>query len=358
MRILALCKRRPQGRDLFNRPYGRFYHVSQGLAARGREVHVLLGSYTKEEEQSQYEGNLRLYSVPLFPRGTARYIGKAQQIIKSCPSAWVIGFSDTWYGILAQRLAERSGSRSLVDAYDNYESYMPWFKPLHWLWRRSVARADLVTAAGPQLAHLLAGNRGEKPTWIMPMAADPGFYPRDRIDCRRYFGLPRDKKLIGYFGALYSNRGIDVLFEAFRRIRSECPGVDLVLSGRADRKLPLPEGARWFGYLSDEAVPLLVNAVDVAAVVNRRSAFGDYSYPAKLYEAMRCGIPVVASDTAAARWILKGREECLAQPEDSEDLKERLLAALDVGFLDYGPQVSWEEIVRDLDNFLLCFEGA
>ena len=353
MRIIGLCKRRPQGRDLFTRPYGRFYHLIQTLATYGHDVHLLLLSYRNDLEEDRREGNLQCCSVSMLPWDAFAYVRKANEIAGVLRPHWVIGFSDIWYGILAQRLAEQYRCRSLIDAYDNYESYIPWLKPLHWLWRKAVARADVVTAAGPQLANLLARQRPNGPTSIVPMAADPSFYPRDRNQCRDHFGLPPDKKLIGYFGALYKNRGIEVLLKAFSELRCDNPQVELVLSGRMDRERTLPEGCRWLGYLPDEEVALLLCAMDTVAVMNRASAFGTYSYPAKLYEAMRCGIPVVATDTDAARWILEGREACLARSGNVTDLRKKLLDSLDVGARDYGRQLSWDDCAAEFENILL-----
>ncbi len=45
--------------------------------------------------------------------------------------------------------------------------------------------------------------------------------------------------------------------------------------------------------------------LDMVAVMNTPGAFGDYSYPIKLYEAMACGRPVVASRTASTAWVLR-----------------------------------------------------
>ena len=50
---------------------------------------------------------------------------------------------------------------------------------------------------------------------------------------------------------------------------------------------------------------MLLNSMDVFAVVSRISAFGRFSYPVKLYEAMACRIPVAATATEPATWILK-----------------------------------------------------
>ena len=149
MKLLCLCKRRPQGRDLFTQPYGRFYHLPCLLAKRGHEVHLLLLSYRNEAPVYRREGNLHWHSVSVLPMGPLPFLQKAARLAAELIPDWVIGFSDTWFGILAERLAKKVGAQSLIDAYDNYESYIPWLKPLHLLWRHSLARANVVAAAGP-----------------------------------------------------------------------------------------------------------------------------------------------------------------------------------------------------------------
>ena len=69
---------------------------------------------------------------------------------------------------------------------------------------------------------------------------------------------------------------------------------------------------RWLGYLPDEDIPVLLNCMDVFAVISLISAFGRFSYPVKLYEAMACRIPVAATATEPAIWILKDRDAFLA----------------------------------------------
>ena len=50
MRVLIVCKRRPQNRDLLERPFGRFHHLPAELAQRGHRVTVLLASYLNEPD--------------------------------------------------------------------------------------------------------------------------------------------------------------------------------------------------------------------------------------------------------------------------------------------------------------------
>ena len=241
MKLLFLCKRRPQGKDLIERPYGRFYYLPKILAEKGHEVHILLLSYKNEPKISLEKDGINWTSISLIKHGPFAYVREAEKIIKQIKPDWIVGFSDTYYGILAQKLGTKFNIPSLIDAYDNYESYIPWLKPLHALWRRSLSKATLVTAAGPSLVDLLGRFRPGKPTEIIPMAADPIFQPMDKIECRQKLGLPVDKKLIGYSGStIHASRGIDILFKAFDSLKQEVPDIELVLTGRKGRNINNP----------------------------------------------------------------------------------------------------------------------
>jgi glycosyltransferase involved in cell wall biosynthesis len=190
------------------------------------------------------------------------------------------------------------------------------------------------------------------------MAADRSvFQPLDKQDCRAEFGLPHKAKLVGYCGSIYPNRGIDVLFQAMEILGKSNPDVQLVLSGRVHPRLALPANCIWLGYLADDKVPRLINSLDVLAVVNQPSAFGSFSYPVKLYEAMSCGIPAVATRTQATEWILESRAELLAAPGDAKDLSNKLARALTIGSIDYGRQTTWEDSGTALEKFLLSINA-
>ena len=330
------------GRDLLTRPYGRFYYLPKLLADRGHEVHLLLLSHKKDADVSTHTHGFSWSSTSVFNTGPVRYLKQTRKIVRDVRPDWTIGFSDTYYGILAQKLADRYGMKSAIDAYDNYEGYIPWLQPLHFLWRKSLSKATLVTAAGPSLIQEFQKSRGAKPAVIVPMAADPiGFVQLDRRACREGLDLPLDKKLIGYCGRISSSRGIETLFDAYTQLNKHRADVTLILSGRKDRNIRLPADAHWLGYLPDEDVPRLLNSLDVLVVSNRFSKFGRFSHPVKLYEAMACQIPVVASATPSTRWILKGHPELLVEPENSCKLREAIERVLTNGHVDYGPQADW-----------------
>lgn len=353
LNLLFLSKRHPQQRDLIDRPYGRFYHLPVALAALGHEVRVALCSYRRQASVDIEHGGVRWSSHDVLALGPHRLLRTLTAETEAFRPDWVLGCSDAWFGWLARYLARRSSARLAIDAYDNYEAYMRLNLPLHWSWRRAVRAADLVTAAGPQLAARLQSYRnGGNPVEILPMAADSEFRPRDKLGSRHLLGLPAEVPLLGYVGGWTRSRGTHLVIDAFARVREKRPDARLVLSGHPpDAVLRVP-GVIGLGYLPDASLPLLVSALDVACVVTADTAFGRYSYPAKLCEAMACSIPIVASDTEAVRWMLGGRERHLAKVGDADDFARRALQFLDHPTADYGARIEWKEIAAQLEKKL------
>ena len=360
MKILFLCKRRPMGRDLVSRPYGRFFHLPYYLAKCGHEVYILLLDYSGGKPLELDAHGMHWESVPLTLRRPGLYVSRINQLVEEFRPDWLIGLSDTYYGILAQRIGKQRGTLTALDAYDNYESYIPWLKPLHWLWRSALCKADLVTAAGPGLLALMAAGRRGKSSAVVPMAPDPiGFKPLDREVCRRQFGLPTDSPLIGYCGSLHKNRGVEVLFAAIEKLQEHVPDIILVHSGRILMNLRLPAFVRSLGYIEDQKMPALLNSMNILTVINRDSAFGNHSYPVKLYEAMNCGVPVVASRTPATEWILGPASDCLVAPDDPAALSQGLARSLQVAApVDYGVIPDWEASGKRLEEALRAYKPA
>jgi len=351
MNLLVLGKRRPQGRDLFLSPYGRFYHLPCQLGARGHRVTLLLLDRQRSARASRREPCLTAESVSLWSRGPLGYGRVALAAVRAQSPDWIVGVSDLWFGLFAVWLARRCGARALIDAYDNFESYYPLPAPIRQFWHRALRQADRVTAAGPVLARRLRAA-GARSVAVVPMAADPEFYPRERHVCRRQLGLPLDAPLLGHLGSLDAWRDAALLFAAYRQLKREIPALRLVLTGRAAPDTPLPPETLWLGQRPALEIPSILNSLDVACVVNRPGPFGDYSHPIKLYEAMRCQVPVVASALPSTAWILRAHPQCLATPGDVEDFSTRVRTALTLGRWDYGRLPEWPELARRLDCLL------
>jgi len=341
-RLLFLCKRRPQGRDLLQRPYGRFFNLPRELAALGHATEIILFDYANGTNEAASLNGVRIESVGLR-RNPLTLLRHVRDISQSFAPDWVIGFSDIWYGILAKHIARFCGARCAIDAYDNYESYIPCALPAHLLWRRAIAHADLVTAAGQPLLDHMSRARIRGRTAVVPMAADDLFFQRDRNQCRQELGLPSDIPLIGYMGSLDPSRDIRLLIEFMQDFAERVPTARFILSGRRLQTLKLPANAIHLGYLADEQVPLLVNAMDVVLSLNLPSQFGEHSYPAKIYEAAACNVPFVATSTLATRWMTTDRSASLCPAGDLDALITNVLASLHLKSPDASLASTWSD---------------
>lgn len=356
MRLLFLSKRCPQQRDLIERPYGRFFHLPMLLAQAGHAVQVTLCSHAGMPSTAVDRSGVLWTSDDLRILGPLSLMARLEHHSTAFRPDWIIGCSDIWYGLMARRLARRTGARLAVDAYDNFEAYMPWNLPLHLAWRHTVASAHLVTVAGPQLAARLDSHRpGRRPAMIVPMAADPQFVPHGYKESRLALGLPLDAPLIGYMGGWAKNRGTINLITAFRKVRAARPETLLVLTGRPPGWVLEEPGVHPLGYIEDPKLPLALASLDVATVITANTSFGRFSYPAKLCEVIACQVPVAATATEPVRWMLKGDERFLV-PVD----KPGHLATLILGLLDgprrisYPTPPSWSDSARQMEAALVA----
>jgi len=345
MRLIFACKLAPQGRDLSQCPYGRYHHLPKELSAIGHEVAIaLLDPRDSGPICLERDGVSRLgRSVRrLGFSGTSKWLAEVAIEMKA---DWIVGASDAWVGCIAKSASRLARCQLALDAYDNFESYMPWNLPLHWLWRRALASADLVTAAGPQLAALLARHH-RREVAVVPMAADPEFFARPRDECRSQLNLPTDAPIFGYFGGWTRSRGSFVLSDAFDLVCRRLPNARLLLSGNPPSWATDRPGVIRLGYLPDHMMPIAINACDVACVVSDTSAFGNFSYPAKLYEAFACQIRVAATNTPPIAWIANGQAAVLAAPRSASALTDAMVEAFALRKVGDSVIPTWVERAR------------
>jgi len=343
------------GRDLWMRPYGRFYFLPKFLADFGHDVWVHLLDYGRRDSFDRWEKGVRWISTSLLHWNPTEYGFRSLRLAKEMRADFVVGCSDIYFGLSAVWIKSKIGVMAIIDAYDNFESYIPLAKPLHLLWRAAVREADLVTAAGPNLAELLDSIRETSSAVVVPMAADPDFRPTDIRNARKKLGFSINEKFIGYFGSINRSRNVGELFDAYSRIRNQERDVKLLLSGNISKRMTLRSGIEYLGYVEDKMMPDLLNSVDVVAVTVAPTNFGNYSYPVKLYEAIACERPVVATKTPATQWILRNQDGWLVNPGDVDQLSRKLAAAIGTNSLKKEPiphASTWDISARILEKSL------
>lgn len=342
MNIVVLCKRAPQNRDLWLRPYGRFYNLPLNLVRSGHSVHLVLLNYRSGKEFEEHRDGITWHSVNLIPDPT-RYYRYVKRLIRECDADWVLGFSDTYFGICAQMIGMRAGVKVHIDAYDNYESYVNWCFPLHWLWRLSLKGSTSISAAGPGLLHLMDRGRSRGSSEIIEMAADSQFAPGSKSLARELLGLPQNKQLVAYCGSLYRSRGIEELFNVMQRLSMSHRDILWVMSGRLQEGVELPKNCHYLGYVEDDKVVEVLRSADLVLCVNKPGSFGDYSYPVKIYEALSVGIPVVAFRTESIKYVMRNNSEGLVDFGDLDAMAEKIGQVLESPYSVIANSAGWEQ---------------
>ena len=199
-----------------------------------------------------------------------------------------------------------------------------------------IRRQDRLIATSPQAASYL-----ERPATVILHGVDTAtFRPApDRAAVRRDLGLPTDATIIGCFGRIRAQKGVDLLVEAALRLFPERPAAHLVLTGRitpdnrafADDLVSriaaagLSDRIRFLGELPWAEVVRHYQALDLFAAPARWEGFG-----LTPLEAMACGVPVVAARVGAyATLIRDGETGTLIAPDDADALTAALARWLD-----------------------------
>jgi glycosyltransferase involved in cell wall biosynthesis len=134
--------------------------------------------------------------------------------------------------------------------------------------------------------------------------------------------------VIGFVGRLTRDKGLGLLLQAFDRVRSSFPGVQLVLAGPSDPDEPLPEmqriredrSIRYLGNMPD-IVPVYA-LMDILVLSSYREGFGNV-----LIEAASMELPVVApAIPGCSDAVADGVNGCLFRRGDASSLADAVMA--------------------------------
>jgi glycosyltransferase involved in cell wall biosynthesis len=144
--------------------------------------------------------------------------------------------------------------------------------------------------------------------------------------------------LIAYLGGLEEKRGIDNALEALKDIKREIPNVLLVIIGKGygEKKLKslvkcyhLENSVIFKGWLNYERALGYVNQSDVCIIPHPVNQHTNATIPNKLFDYMRFGKPVVASEALPIKRIIDA-ENCGLTYCDKEGLVESIIKLRDI----------------------------
>lgn len=217
-------------------------------------------------------------------------------------------------------------------------------------------RADAVTTICEGLKRDLLdrGIPAERIT-VIPNGVDPArFVPRPR-DRELMAALRLEPgKVLGFIGSFYDYEGLDILLQAYARVREQRPEMKLLLVGggyqgqeeklRAQAgELGLGEGAVFTGRVPHGEVHRYYSVIDLFVYPRRRMRLTELVTPLKPLEAMAMGKAVLGSSVGGiAELVKEGRNGFLFPPDDPEAAAQRILSLTE----DPGPLAALGEQAR------------
>jgi glycosyltransferase involved in cell wall biosynthesis len=158
---------------------------------------------------------------------------------------------------------------------------------------------------------------------IIPNGIDPAiFFPHNKIESRKQFSLPSDKKIILFVSHNINNprKGINILIEAFKQLLPSYPDVLLCSVGSISKDLSSVNNLVQLGYIkSDEHMSKLYSAADIFVLPSLAENF-----PNTICESLFCGTPVVAFNVGGVCEQLNSSNGIIVDNINSKDLKNAL----------------------------------
>ena len=310
-------------KDLLSDQFGRFWEIPYSLASMGHEINGACLSYKpRRETEVEYPTRgtpIRWYSMNagvLKIFGLLQYFFFLKRIVHKFQPDVIWSCSDTFYGVLGHYLAKKSGATSVIDLYDNFESYGSYKIPiLRSMYRKAVRESKGLSCVSNSLKTLIEAkyHRTKDTALISNGISENIFQPIDKIQCRKALGLPLEAILIGTAGALDKQRGAHIIFYALDALRKELGNIQIVVSGHRSKNTNIPSSPyiHDLGDIPHKTVPQLINSLDIAVIYNQDNIFGRYCFPQKLYEINACAVPIVAANIGEMRLILKNKPQLL-----------------------------------------------
>lgn len=200
---------------------------------------------------------------------------------------------------------------------------------LRGLIRYVIKRAHKIIAVSKELAEKIIALGGEDNVQVMPKGVDIGiFFPMDKQKLREQLNLPQDRIIVLYVGNLVAIKNPGAMVEAALLIsKEERQRYLFVMVGDGDlkhsiakriEKEKLTSCFKLTGRLNPQEIPLWMNAADMLFLPSFNEGM-----PNVLYEAMACGLPVIASRVGGIPEIIEdGKTGFLIDPEDIVQMKE------------------------------------
>ena len=356
-RVLLITKRYYTNKDLILDRFGRLFHLPMHLVTNGYAFMGITVNYKSNEIDTYNISGLRFLSLPFTTRKFVFLFYRCWRSIQQFKPDIIIASGDTHLGVLGLGYAKLAGVPFVFDVYDDYTKFvtnrLPVMKPLFW---KVVKISDAVICSSkPLMDKLYHKNTSVS---VIPNGVDTRlFKPISRRMARNKLSINQKDTVIGYFGYMGSDRGIEILITAIKKIKNSYPRVRLLLAGKKDYEIDFNQPfIDYRGVVHQKEIPLLINSADVVVIPYMAKGQISVSNPCKLSEYLACGVPIVSTRVSDIAQTLSDIPEALCTPGDVDEMERSLKFQLETPTIAKLPdRLTWESLGR---KFRKVLEGV
>lgn len=193
------------------------------------------------------------------------------------------------------------------------------------------------------------------------------FYPISKMGTREILNLPKDKQIILSVGHLVPRKGFDVLIKAIADIKNCRNGnlPTLIIIGAGDYlktltrlviSLKLENDVLLVGSKSHSDLYKWYSSADIFCLASSREG-----WPNVLFEALACGIPIIAFNVNGIPEVITSEEYgILVNDRNSKKMADAIITALNKNWdqqklIEYAQRNTWDKVAEKVN---LLYKGV
>lgn len=253
-----------------------------------------------------------------------------------------------WVTLHAATLGRLAGAKVLFFSWQNLFRRYPI--PFRMIELMNYRLCEAGVAGNREAVEVLRRKGYRGPLDVIPQfGVDPKIYhpPAERASS--------DRPVIGYAGRLVNEKGVDVLIEAFSRLKTRAPRLHIIGNGSERSRLEhlatyrgIRDRVTFRGQVASAEMPAALRALDLLVIPSRTRPNWKEQFGRIIIEAMSSGVPVLGSNSGEIPNVIGNSD--LVFPEDNVDALTRKLDQL-VTDHELRSQLSQWARQRVLDNF-------